>query len=96
MEEDESNLDRKKKKEKYATTSDGYKSVKKMSISNGDYSTVSKELSKIPVNVQPLEFAGIKPKIDVGKFRNFPRILFSSFKKIDKNCNQISSKTVEY
>ena len=34
MEEDESNLDRKKKKEKYATTSDGYKSVKK-SISNG-------------------------------------------------------------
>ena len=59
-------MDRKKKKEKYATTSDGYKSVKKMSISNGDYSTVSKELSKIPVNVQPLEFAGIKPKIDTG------------------------------
>ena len=51
-----------------------------MSISNGDYSTVSKELSKIPVNVQPLEFAGIKPKIDTGNKKEEKALVEGSYR----------------
>jgi len=60
--EEEATFDKKKKKEKYATTSDGYKAVKKMSIANVDYNVMSQDISKMPIKAKPLQFAGIKPK----------------------------------
>merc|ERR1719233_464432 len=61
--EEESNRDNIKKKEKYSATSDGYKSVNKMSMANIDYNILSQDdISRIHVNAKPLMFAGIEPK----------------------------------
>lgn len=50
------------KKEKYQMTKDGYRAVKKMSVSNVDYNVLSQDVANIPVNVEPLRFEGIAPK----------------------------------
>ena len=55
-----------KKDEKYTTTADGYKSVKKMSLSNIEFN-VSQDISKMPIKAKPLQFEGIKPKSIPGK-----------------------------
>ena len=60
--EEESNRDNIKKKEKYSATSDGYKSVNKMSLANIDYNTLSQDTSNSYVNAKPLMFAGIEAK----------------------------------
>ena len=64
LEEEAKNDSLRSKKEKYGETSDGYKTVKKLSVHNVDYNIMSQDISKMPVpNARPLHFEGIKPKI---------------------------------
>ena len=50
------------KKEKYQVTKDGYRAVKKMSVSNVDYNVMSQDVANMQVNAEPLRFEGIAPK----------------------------------
>ena len=53
------------KKDKYATTADGYKAVKKMSVDNVDYSVMSQDISKMLIdNVKPLQFPSLGVNAD--------------------------------
>eukprot|EP00092_Neocalanus_flemingeri_P033322 GFUD01036237.1.p1 GENE.GFUD01036237.1~~GFUD01036237.1.p1 ORF type:complete len:1656 (+),score=684.01 GFUD01036237.1:182-4969(+) len=68
--QEEATMDKVKKKDKYATTADGYKAVKKMSVANVDYNIMSQDISKMNVQAKPLQFAGIKPKeVIIGKIK---------------------------
>ena len=50
------------KKEKYQVTKDGYRAVKKMSVSNVDYNVMSQDVANMQVTAEPLRFEGIVPK----------------------------------
>ena len=50
------------KKEKYQMTRDGYRAVKKMSVSNVDYNVMSQDVANMQVTAEPLRFEGIVPK----------------------------------
>ena len=50
------------KKEKYQVTRDGYRAVKKMSVSNVDYNVMSQDVANMQVNAEPLSYEGIAPK----------------------------------
>ena len=52
----------KAKREKYASTGDGYKAMKKMSVHNVDYNIMSQDISKMPIKAKPLKFSGIFPE----------------------------------
>ena len=52
----------KSKREKYASTGDGYKAIKKMSVHNVDYNIMSQDISKLPVRAKPLKYPGIFPE----------------------------------
>ena len=62
--EEQSKMDAAKpvRKDKYATTSDGYKVPKKMSVSNVDYNVMSQDISRMPVKSKPLSYSGIAPQ----------------------------------
>ena len=52
------------KKEKYSTTSDGYKTVKKMTTDNVSYSVMSQDISKKPMpHVKPFQLSGLNDEI---------------------------------
>ena len=62
----------KAKREKYASTGDGYKAVKKMSVHNVDYNIMSQDISKMPIKAKPLKFSGIfsePPKVTTQKIK---------------------------
>ena len=50
------------KKDKYASTSDGFRTMKKMSVNNVDYNIMSQDISKMPIkNVKPLQYKSLSP-----------------------------------
>ena len=52
----------KAKREKYASTGDGYKAMKKISVNNVEYNIMSQDISKMPVKATLLTFSGIFPR----------------------------------